>query len=346
MITIFPDKINSFKNITLSNRNFVCILSSSLIKHINLGSSDYYQKCYISEFNEQTIEALFAQKETDFVVILNHNQQPRFNNKLAFDKQLDRSSRAIEIPLFSTAPTFDDLSQYIESLYITKPDDFDKKVDHFFSQLEKERIVYFKNPNYNTTLTYQCANTPNSERWLEVGGYTELGTKQVYPCGEIEVTPLPFDQSIEIEKQNTLNLSGDVIITGPNIVNAGYFPFTRKSQKNIFKQLATITQEKPIKLSISQGKIQQITSITTDEHPAVNFLNYLFSIEERYRIVSELGISYNNQLELMPGNQFYNELVDSSKNKTGSLHLGLGLLINTQYHFDLFALETELKHTQ
>ncbi|WP_192483019.1 MULTISPECIES: hypothetical protein [Cysteiniphilum] len=65
-------------------------------------------------------------------------------------------------------------------------------------------------------------------------------------------------------------------------------------------------------------------------------------MESRYRVINEVGISYNDQLSLLSGNHLYNEMVDSSVSKTGTLHLGLGLLINTQYHIDLFALGTEV----
>lgn len=276
----------------------------------------------------------------DFLILLNGTVKPRHNNSLAFDKNLKPSSRIIEIPLFSTAPSLQEIAIYVESLYITEPEEFDQKVECFFEQLQLYRKINFYNPQHDASLSYKCAVLPKQEKWLEIGGYSELGKKQVYPCGEIEVSPLPFDNSIHLKNQNTLDLSGEVIITGPSIVNAGYFPFIRKSQEFIHQQLNGLSTKKPIKLTVSRGRIVAIDSPDGKYHETVKFLESLLSIEERYSIINEIGISFNDKLHFIPGNQFYNELVDNSANGQGTLHLGLGLLTLTQYHFDIFACNT------
>ena len=343
MINIIPDNIIAFKNYQREQREFCCLVNRDLYDEIHLVPSAQYLTTSVVKFDVETVNELFSKENMDFLILLNGTVEPRFNNLLAFDKNLKPSSRIIEIPLFSTAPSLQEIAIYVESLYITEPQEFDRKVDHFFEQLQLHRKINFYNPHYEVSLNYQCAVLPKQEKWLEIGGYSELGKKQVYPCGEIEVSPLPFDNSIDLANQNTLDLSGEVIITGPCIVNAGYFPFVRKSQEFIHKQLSGLSAEKPIKLTVRQGRIVALDSPDGKAHEALNFLESLLSIEERYSLISEIGISFNDKLRFIPGNQFYNELVDTSANGRGTLHLGLGLLTSTQYHLDIFACNTRVQ---
>lgn len=342
MINIIPDKIRSFQNVDRASRRFHCVVSEDLSDKIKLAQSTSYQSNKISVYDASRVDEVFSAANTDFVVMLNNNQTPKFNSMIAFDKNLHQTSRLIDFPLFATAPSYQEIATYVESLYVTEPEVFDAKVNHFFNHLERVREVYFTNDQYQTELVYKCAKSSHKERWLEVGGFCELGKKQIYPCGEIEVTPLPFDLGVNQLEQGRLDLGGEVVITGPNVVNAGYFPFTRMSQRHVYDTLATITNKSPIKIHIEQGEIIDISDFANGNHPAVQFLKQLLLMESRYRVVNEVGISYNDQLRLLSGNHLYNEMVDSSASKTGTLHLGLGLLINTQYHIDLFALGTEV----
>lgn len=343
MIHLIPDRITAFKNYECHQREFCCLASRDLFDKIYLVPSAQYLNAKVVKFDVNTVEELFSKENTDYLILLNSTVKPRYNNRLMFDKNLKPSSRIIEIPLFSTAPSLQDIELYLESLYITKPQEFDQKVDHFFKQLELSRKINFYNPEHEVSLHYQCALLPKQEKWLEIGGYSELGKKQVYPCGEIEVSPLPFDNSIALENQSTLDVSGEVIITGPCIVNAGYFPFIRRSQEFIYQQLSGLSMQRPIKLKVRQGKIIALAALDGKVHESLNFLDSLLSIEARYSLISEIGISFNDKLRYIPGNQFYNELVDTSAYGSGTLHLGLGLLTSTQYHFDIFACNTRVQ---
>ncbi len=71
-------------------------------------------------------------------------------------------------------------------------------------------------------------------------------------------------------------------------------------------------------------------------------LESILRIDDRYSIVHELGISLNRELTRLPGNHAYNEMIDDSDDRRGTLHLGIGLLPITQYHFDFFSRGTKL----
>lgn len=342
MINISPDKIKSFMNYPLNSRKFCCVISDDLYPYIKFEYSSKYLNSSLNVINLDDADNFFACENTDFLLMINDSMYPKFNNTRSFDKKLHHTSRIIEIPLFSTAPSRIEIAHYVSSLYDTIPEDFDNKVDTFFTNLSSKGQINFYNVKHNSSLIYKCNSIRDKERWLEVGGYTELGTKQVYPCGEIEVSPIPHDKSIDINSQNLLDLNGELIITGPSIVNAGYFPFTRKGQQLIFSKLDSIDRANPIKFKITNGKISQVDSVNKAGLKVVDFFNSLFEIEERYTIVHEIGISFNDKLKHLNGNHFYNELVDYSPDQSGSLHIGLGLLTVTQYHIDLFSLDTSI----
>jgi len=341
-IRIDPDNIRAFQNIDRGERRFCCLLSRDILERFDLSHSHCYLASEVQVFESSAARLLLQEKNYDVLVIVNDGSLPVIQRDTPIWKGMDRTTRAIEIPLFSTGVPPEFLPAYVESLYLTNPQDFNERVDSFFSKLEISGQLRFVNRTFKTELDYRCATEAGRERWLEIGGYAELGTKQSHPCGEIEVSPATIDRTIAFDAQGTLKIDGELILNGPNIVNAGYLPFVRSSQCRIFEGLSGIDAAAPVRLTIGKGIIRSIDGVHGRPTQGVRMLESILNMDDRYSIVHELGVSLNRELAHLPGNHSYNEMVDDSEDRQGTLHLGLGLLPITQYHFDLFSRGTSI----
>jgi hypothetical protein len=341
-IDIKPDNVRSFEKEDRSERDFLCLISEDIFDQFSLCESLCYRRSEMRIFEASLASQQIEKERTDMLVIVSNGSHPVIHREVPFWKNMNKLSRLIEIPLFSTGVSAEFLNAYVGSLYITDPHDFNQRVDQFFAKLGQSRQIRCLNRTFETELVYRCASAPGIERWLEVGGYAELGAKQSYPCGEIEVSPSSIDRSVSFGAQQTLQIDGELIISGPNIVNAGYLPFVRTSQSRIYTELSHIDATAPLKLSISNGVVRSVNTIRGVETRGAQMLECIFNMDDRYSIVHEFGISLNRALSHLNGNHSYNEMVDDSEGQEGTLHLGLGLLPITQYHFDLFSRGTNL----
>jgi hypothetical protein len=335
MIDIIPDMIKSLKSIDVSNRHFYCIISENLVGKVRLIDSCLYNDCELKVFDERDAKNIVMSENNDILVIMLGNNIPAIYRKSKFDSEVNKTSRMIVIPLFSTNVDYANLKAYVNTLYITDPEDFDSKVDIFFERLVKTKKINFLNKDKRLVYVSQ-----RKERWLEIGGYAELGKKMVYPCGEVELSPSEFDFSVDFCNQQCLNINGCIAITGPVILNAGYFPFCRESQSYIYQELSEISDANPIYIDVVNGVVSNIHSGKNDDHKGVSILKNLMAIDKRYSVVYEIGIAFNYNISAINGNQFNNELIDFSHNGSGTLHVGLGALNITQYHIDLVSKGT------
>ena len=89
--------------------------------------------------------------------------------------------------------------------------------------------------------------------------------------------------------------------------------------------------------TVTEGEIQDLETSCPQAVEASEMLQMLFEVDSRYRVIWEIGVGANTQMEVIQANRSPNE---SYGHKNGAIHWGLGLTPWTQYHIDIICPNT------
>lgn len=209
-----------------------------------------------------------------------------------------------------------------------------KSAEYFFECINKEPKLYFQDLNYNTIATFEIDDRC---QFNELYGYvTDQQIETVTPSGEIAITS---DEPFNIVPK-PLPLNGKLCLHSyPLILLGGIEPFVReRDQQRLYNHLTSLVSD-PIIATFKNGIITNLVPANNNaDHTALRALSSLIEVDDRYAILTEIGIGLNTQCPLELSNCGLMEVY--GKNNY-CVHYGFGNH-NTGYHIDLISPNTRI----
>jgi hypothetical protein len=324
-ILIQPEKISAFG--VDRNTDFILVTNSIYkdVFYFNDPPLHYKNKKIFYIDKSEYFLDLLAKKIADgshILTILTEcllNSVPR--EKLAKRKLLIMACR-------SGLTSLDGIEHFLQCGYNSDIEQIQTISNHFFDTASVSKYLTIKDDRYSARAKF--VHTSDDYDWHEQSGTLEPGDQQVFPSGEVACFLVPL-YSDTLSKRR-FNLSGEIILSGPSIVQSGPPSFQVVDQERIYEQLYN-TNDSGVKITIKDGVISEFIALDDSAKPAELMLEHLFRVDSRYRNIYEVGFSINPQVKLWKGNSAMNEVWGEGG---GRLHLGLGMLPYTQYHIDMF----------
>jgi hypothetical protein len=217
----------------------------------------------------------------------------------------------------------------------TDPAEQEAFAARFFEKGEAAPYFEIVNERYGTSARFD--HLSDIYEWHEQLGRLDWGDQQVYPAGEIAcfLVPLKIER---LQPEIHFAVTGAFALKGQPIVQSGPPSFLIEDQERIYQRLATMRDHAVI-IDVVEGDVTAARASDPVCAPAAAMLDSLFEVDSRFRRIYEIGFAINRHLELWPGNTAMNEVYGGTD---GTLHVGLGMLPHTQYHFDIFCEGTKV----
>lgn len=226
----------------------------------------------------------------------------------------------------STPITAEAIEHFLREGENTDPEEQAKRAEAFFEAAEQASHLTFIDEEYDTRARFE--HLDDHLEWHEQAGPLGPAEQQLFPAGELST--LPLDQ-FNADMSLRLRLDGDLAFKGYPVLHSGSRSFLRSDQARMFERLAPLNDHAVI-AHVEDGAITRLTATHPSVEDARAMLEAMIRVDSRYAMILEIGFAINHNVAMLAGNWAMNE-VHAGMN--GSVHWGLGILPNTQYHLDL-----------
>jgi hypothetical protein len=231
----------------------------------------------------------------------------------------------------STPVSLDAIAHFLEIMESSDPEVQKGFCERFFAVAEAaEQLKFLDSSGSAAVLEHQ----KRSLEWNLQAGPLDWGEQQIAPSGEMSVLPLDI---MRFDAGMRMPLNGEVVFHGQPVLHAGAFA-DREDQLRVYSGLAALTQHSLV-ASVREGVIDELRA-GPDVRAAAATLEELFSADDRYRVIWEIGFGLNTALKSpLPGNYAMNEVFGGAN---GIVHWGLGLTPHTRYALILPSIKTRV----
>ncbi len=341
MFQISRKSIVNFNN--LNDRNFLLIISKKAQEaNVSLQKSNPLLKEELMIINEANINKILSTEQAQNTDIL-YIPFGFTNRPFPTPKGLDCNSRLIQLicredKLETSAEMLFDHLNRLEKIDIQQQI---KLGDSYFinvSKLTDQSTMEFINEQFNTRAILKWGDYAVNKFY----GYLELGETSIAPSGEINISPSDATpknmHKLLFNSPPYLNLHGDIVLKG-HVVLGRHAPIPyaiNSDMKKLHGKLSTL-KNGAIKLTLDNGRVTQMKLLTKQAEPAYRVIDALFTIDDRYRLLIEIGYSLDTVNKPSAYNNIANEFYGY---ENGSLHFGFGSNANN-YHFDIVCPHTK-----
>jgi hypothetical protein len=324
-IQIEPDKLTPFGEDDVDT--FFLVTNQSWVEKFSLHSTIKYKNHNIISYNDSR----------DFKSRLAKNIIPQHCHLLvilpnclfqSIPEEIIGNRKILFMACKSGEIGAEGIKHFLKCGYATDPGELQAISDNIFNKGEASDRFIIKD-KADASIEADFNHMEDYYDWHEQLGFVDWGGQQIFPAGEIACFSVPLKE--ESLSSRLFNLSGNIIFTGPVIVQSGPPSFRPRDQMHIYEKLNSVSSG--LNLHISKGVITQIEPMSVDDAEAADMLSSLIKVDSRYSNIYEVGLSLNNKIRLFPGNTAMNEVWGEDG---GNIHLGLGMLPFTQYHVDMF----------
>lgn len=329
-ISIAPDNYKQFGE--AEGATFCLVISPEIFDNFVMEKQGKYKKYEkISTEHCETFEQILKEKIPEIAHILVISPQEFF--KSVSPEILGKQRKLAVLASNSTLTSLEAIKHFVNILEKSDPNEQEEFAQKFFTLAGESQYLKIIDKSYGTEAKFFHKN--QSYQWFEQAGMLDWGCQQIVPSGEISVLPLKHGSYNENER---LLITGEIAFKGTPILHSGKTSFLREDQQRIYKSLSLIDEHALI-AQVKNGVIDEIYATHNSVKPALQMLLAMFDVDSRYRIIWEIGLGINTQLELLPGNQAMNEVYGGNN---GVIHWGLGLTPWTPYHLDIICPESKI----
>lgn len=239
------------------------------------------------------------------------------------------TQRCVFLNCCRTPVSEDILALYFEQLNVCNVVEQQNRADAVFTVLEENDSLDFFDNKLRARLTLSLND---DILWTEAYGCAQYGKVMSFPHGEIAASHCQFNY-VRVPSlpglNGTLALSGVPILH--RILSRRYLP--DEAQQKMFESLSVL-EESPVTAVINGGVIEELKAVSNNSnHPAIKTLEALFELDERLRVITEIGFGIDPTARLHRG---LNTALNEPYGGDGvCVHFGLGTPENTIIHLDI-----------
>jgi hypothetical protein len=212
----------------------------------------------------------------------------------------------------------------IRTLNITQMTDYQEQIEtenKLLHALEQSDYIEILDDDDNSAIF----DYRDAEYWFSLNGVLGFGQQTVLPTGEVSVLAAP---SGEYGQHRPFCFNGKLALTGGVLVHQGRDEIPRTETLALYSELDALRESKVI-AEVTDGIIGRVVATSSAAKPVEQALDRLFSIDNRYRMIYEVGFGTNVQASpLLHDNTVCEE-------RHPGIHFGLGLGGFTDFHIDL-----------
>ncbi len=162
------------------------------------------------------------------------------------------------------------------------------------------------------------------EYWFSLHGPIGRAQQTVLPTGELSILTDPSGEFTD----RFLPMDGEVTLQGETLVHRGDSGLGRAEAAATYKQMSVLANNAVI-ATIEDGLITDVRPVDNGAVVGAEALLRLFSSDERYRKIHELGIGTNEACRPLRRGNFLGD------ERHPGVHFGLGLGRHLNFHFDI-----------
>lgn len=332
MITVYPEKIAAFG--ARDAENFCLVTNSRYIDSFEISSDNNYcaRKIIAYDASEPFKNLIVRGSIPPLAHVLVISPEHLIHS---IEESLLDEIKLLIMACKSGPTALAAIQFFLEIGYATSITFQQQFVDRFFSSLESSEMLRIEDREHGLPCSFD--HISEKYEWHEQCGALQWGDQQVFPSGEIACFSVPL-YSEELLVERTCQLSGEMVLRGPVIVQSGTPSFRKDDQCRIHDAL-TIPADSGLHITINDGIVVAHRALDARAVAAERMFSSLFHVDSRYRTVYELGFSFNDFETPWDGNTAMNEVWGPAG---GRMHIGLGMLPFTQYHIDMFLMGSTL----
>lgn len=324
-ITQLPEKID---------KDFYFMIPPAFDRLISLNESKLYHSSTLSicRNHEEFYELMNNISPSAHVIYLPDNNYSGF---LKFKNENLHPKQSVLVLNMTRFPQdFSVIKKFFTVMENTDIDSQIKSAEQFYKYIEHKPEICFQDMNYHTTATFEINDYC---QFNELYGYvTDQQIEKTVPSGEIAITS---DEPFNIVPK-PLSLNGELCLHSyPLVLISGVEPFFRKEdQHRLYQHLSSLASH-PVIATLKNGIITNLFPANDHaNHAGLRALSSLIEVDERYAILTEIGIGLNTQCLLELNNC---GLMEVYGNKNYCVHYGFGNH-HTGYHIDLINPNTKM----
>jgi len=321
--TVQPHRLQHFG---LPARAFVLITDTAHAGHVKIVSDDSYESCEVVTYDHgddfNAIVQGLPQQAHVFVI------SPK-RGFVAPTPALLETRQLSAVRCHSTPTSHADLQHILTAIERTDPLHQQTVAERLFTLANDSPQLTLMDPQYGTEAVLQ--HWRGDHEWRQQAGpLGEWGSHQTVPAGEISLVPCGASDAhgSASRPDRCLRLDGEIALRGYPIVHAGETSPARRTQARLYKILESL-HEHAIIATVCAGAITQFRAAEPQAAPAVTLFQELLAHHPQYRTVAEIGLSFNDAFEPLPGNHAANEVWGG---RYGTVHIGIGPQPFTPYH--------------
>lgn len=329
---ISPDKITQLSD--KSDKDFYFMIPPVLDGLVSIGNSKLYHSTTLStcQNHDEFYELMNKVNPSAHVIYLPNNDYSSFLQFKKNDLQPKQSVLVFNMTRFPQNWTV--IKKYLVVMENTEIDSQIKSAEYFYKCIDKKPELYFQDMNYHTSATFEIDDRC---QFNDLYGYvTDQQIEKTIPSGEIAITS---DQPFNVVPK-PLPLNGELCLHSyPLVLVSGVEPFFReKDQQRLYQHLTSLASN-PIIATLKNGIITNLVPANNHaDHAGLRVLSSLIEVDERYAILTEIGIGLNTHCPLELNNC---GLMEVYGNKNYCVHYGFGNH-HTGYHIDLINPNTKM----
>jgi len=324
--TVHPHRLQHFG---VPARAFVLITNTVHAGHIKIVPDGAYESCEVVTYDQ----------DDDFNAIVQHLPQqahvfvisPKRGFAAPTPALLEaRQLSAVRCHSTSTSPTA--LQHILTAIEQTNPLHQQTAAERLFTLANDSPQLTLVDSQYGTEAILQ--HWRGDHEWRpQAGPLAEWGSHQMVPAGEISLVPCGASDAhgSASRPDRRLLLDGEIALRGYPIVHSGETTRARRTQAHLYKALEPLTKHAII-ATVCAGAITQFRAAEPQTAPAVTLFQDLLARHPHYRTIAEIGLSFNDAFEPLPGNHAANEVWGG---RYGTVHIGIGPQPFTPYHITL-----------
>ncbi len=321
--TVHPDRLQHFG---VPAHAFVLITNTAHAGHAKVVPDGAYESCEVVTYDQGD----------DFNAMVQRLPQPAhvfvISPKCAFaapTPALLETRQLSAVRCHSTPTSHADLQHILTAIEQTDPLHQQTMAERLFALANDSPQLTLVDPQYGTEAVLQ--HWRGDHEWRpQAGPLAEWGSHQAVPAGEISLVPCGASDThgSASRPDRHLLLDGEIALRGYPIVHAGEASPARRTQAHLYKALEPLTRHAII-ATVCAGAITQFRAAEPEAAPAVTLFQELLAHHPHYRTIAEIGLSFNDAFEPLPGNHAANEVCGG---RYGTVHIGIGPQPFTPYH--------------
>jgi hypothetical protein len=324
--TVHPHRLHHFG---VPARAFVLITNATHAGHVKIVPDGAYESCAVVTYDQ----------DDDFNAIV--QRLPRQAHVLVISPKcgvaapppaLLGTRQLSSVRCHSTPTSHAALQQILTAIEQTNHQHQQTVAERLFTLANDSPQLTLVDPQYGTEAVLQ--HWRGDHEWRpQAGPLTEWGSHQTVPAGEISLVPGGASDAhgSASRSDRRLLLDGEIALRGYPIVHAGEATRARHTQAHLYTALEPLSRHAII-ATVCAGAITQLRATEPQAAPLVTLFQELLARHPHYRTIAEIGLSFNDAFEPLPGNHAANEVWGG---RYGTVHIGIGPQPFIPYHVTL-----------